>query len=253
MDDVVALILLSVVLSTVGGKFDLMTITGGVAESAAAWIALVLASVLIVPRLLRLRGLQESRDMPFVVLFVLVAIVIGLGFSAVIGVYIAGLAVAESLLAQRTKQLTEVLLAIFGSLFFVVVGAEVNSAIWLLPGVLGLGLLLTALATVGKLAGVYPFAWWRLRSSSKPTAVAAWMLPRGESGLPVGTVGASIGLLGEAELAAIVLMALITTLLGATLFRRVSPSLRAPEETRGPATSPARWGARRATCRISRR
>ncbi len=242
LDDVVALVLLSVVLTIVGGRFDVLAVTGSVVGLVVAWVVLLLASVLIIPRLLRLPRLRATVGMPFLFLFVLVVIVVSLGFSAVIGAFIAGLAVAESLVAIRTRQLTEVLLVLFGSLFFVVTGAEFDVHSLLGPGLLALALLLAFLAAGGKFLGVYPIA--RLRWPSAPSrAIAFGMIPRGEIGLIVGSIGFADGILDQTMLGEILLMSIVTTLLGAVLFRRVVGSIRpdrsAPAASNGDAGGPS--------------
>ncbi|HYA10481.1 MAG TPA: cation:proton antiporter [Thermoplasmata archaeon] len=228
LDDVVALLLLTVVLTIVGGHVDILSVTGSVAESALAWVVLLVAAVVVIPRLLRLPALREAKGMPFLFLFVLVAVVVALGFSAVIGAFIAGLAVAESLVADRTRELTEVLLLFFGALFFVVVGVQFNVHDLVVPALVGAGLGLAALAAAGKVAGVYPFARAKLREPAAARAVVVGMVPRGEIGLVVGAIGLTSGLFGQAELGAIVLMALATTVGGSWAFRGAASVLRAP-------------------------
>jgi len=236
LDDVVALLLLSVVLTTVGGQFDVLAVTGGIIESVAAWVILLLASVLILPRLLRVPRLRRAQGMPFLFLFVLVVIVVSLGFSAVIGAFIAGLAIAESLVATRTRELTDILLLLFGSLFFVVTGAQFDFHQFLNLDVVAVAGLIALLAAVGKIAGVYPFARWRLGGGPRSGAVALGMIPRGEIGLIVGSIGFTSGLLDQQMLGEILLMSIVTTVVGAVLFRRRSPCLtetpaRAPSST----------------------
>jgi Kef-type K+ transport system membrane component KefB len=225
LDDVVALVLLSVVLTIVGGQFDVLAVTGSVVELAVGWVVLLLASVLIIPRLLHLPRIRDTQGMPFLFLFVLVVIVVSLGFSAVIGAFIAGLAVAESFVASRTRQLTEVLLVLFGSLFFVVTGAQFDVRSFLDLGLIALALLLALIAAGGKLLGVYPFA--RLRWRGGPSkAIAIGMIPRGEIGLIVGSIGFTSGVLDQTMLGEILLMSIVTTLIGAVLFRRVAGAMR---------------------------
>jgi Kef-type K+ transport system membrane component KefB len=226
LDDVVALLLLSVVLTIVGGQFNVIAVTGGVLESAVAWAVLLLASVLVIPRLLRIPRLRDTQGMPFLFLFILVAVVVALGFSAVIGAFIAGLAVGESLVASRTRQTTEVLLVLFGSLFFVVIGAQFDFHSFFDLGLVTLGLLLAGVAAFGKLLGVYPFARRRLGRGPPATAVSLGMIPRGEIGLIVGSIGFTGGVLNQTMLGEILLMSIATTAAGAILFRRRSSSLR---------------------------
>lgn len=220
LDDVVALVLLSIVLTAVGGHSSIIAVTGSITLAVVAWVVLLVAAVVIVPRLFRLPRLRESQDLPFVVLFVLVAVVISLGFSAVVGAYVAGLAIAESLVAERTRGMTEVLVALFGSLFFVVIGAEFNVRFLLDPRLVALALLLGGIAFAGKFLGVYPFARRRLGPGPSARWVAIGMVPRGEIGLVVGAVGYEQGILTQEMLGAILLMAILTTLAGGFLFRR---------------------------------
>ncbi len=228
LDDVVALLLLSAVLTAVGGQFDVVAVTGSIFESVLAWVILLLAAVLVVPLVFRVPALRENRGMPFLILFVLVAIVLPLGFSAVIGAFIAGLAVAESLAASKTREVTEFLLLVFGALFFVVVGAEFDTRLLGNPSVLAVGALLAALAIGGKFLGVYPFARWKLKDDRTARAVATGMLPRGEIGLLVGTIGVTRGIFDQALLGDGVLLSLLTTILGSLAFRRLAPALRSP-------------------------
>ena len=237
LDDVVALMLLTVVLTIVGGHVNVLAVSGSIAESTVAWLVLLLAAVVVIPRLLRVPALRETRGMPFLFLFVLVAIVVALGFSAVIGAFIAGIAVAESLVAERTRELTEVLLVFFGALFFVVIGAQFDVHNLLEPALVGAGLGLAGLAVAGKLVGVYPFARARLGSSAGARAAAIGMLPRGEIGLVVGAIGFASGRFGQTELGAILLMALATTAAGSWAFRLAARPLRPSPASPSPTPS----------------
>ena len=242
LDDVVALILLSVVLTIVGGQFDVIAVTGSVLESAIAWVVLLLASVVVIPRVLRVPRVRDLRAMPFMVLFILVAIVVALGFSAVIGAFIAGLAVAESIAAERTRAITEVLLLVFGALFFVVTGAQFDVHELTNLAMVGLALLLAAVAATGKVLGVYPFA--RIRLGPTPAgSVSIGMVPRGEIGLIVGSIGLSIAVFNQTMLGEVLLMSLATTLIGAFLFRRLAANLGPPPVAAPVPSPPAEAGA----------
>ncbi len=231
LDDVVALILLSSALTVIGGQFDVLAVTGGIVELVVAWVVLLLAAVLILPRLLRVPRLAEAKNLPFLFLFILVVLVVSLGFSAVIGAFIAGLAIAESLVASRTRELTDVLLLLFGSLFFVVTGAQFDVHLFLDARVIGFALALAAIAAAGKFVAVYPFARGRLGPGPAPRTVAIGMIPRGEIGLIVGSIGFTTGLLTSAMLGEILLMSLLTTIVGAGWFRRRIGSIRSPESS----------------------
>ncbi len=219
MDDVVGLVLLSVILSLIGGKFNLVRVTGSVAIDILVWVSVLVASVLVIPRVFRILGPRETYNLPFLILFILAAVVTAVGFSTVVGAYIAGLAIAESVAAGRTRQTVDVLVAVFGSLFFVVIGFEFNVHLLLNPLVWALGGLLAVIATAGKVLAIYPFAYRRFRRRSEALMISVGMIPRGEIGLIVGAIGISLGVLNQEALGAILLMCLLTTSLGGFLFR----------------------------------
>jgi Kef-type K+ transport system membrane component KefB len=226
LDDVVGLIVLSAILSIVGGQLGAVAVTGRAAVTVVIWLALLVGSVFVVPRIFRLLGPRESYNLPFLILFVLAAIVTFVGFSAIVGAFIAGLAIAESFAAEQTRKMAEFLLAIFGSLFFVVVGFEFDGRLLADPRVLVAGLILTGIAAGGKVMGVLLPAHRRFRHPGDAAMIAVGMVPRGEIGLIVGAVGISTGLLTQAGLGAILVMALLTTSIGGYVFHRIAQGAR---------------------------
>lgn len=233
IDDVVALLLLSIALSLNPANPDIVAISGGILFTVVAWVIILLASVVIIPRVLKPLSSRASTGVPFVILFALVAVVTSLGFSAVIGAFIAGLAVGESLLATRTKRIADVLVTIFGSLFFVVVGAEFDFRLLFNPWVLVDALVLVVIAVLGKFVGIYAIARTRYPDPKVARAIAVGMIPRGEIGLIVAAVALSIGAFDQTLLGAVLLMSILTTIIGGYLFRRVAGDL-AAEEPDGP-------------------
>jgi Kef-type K+ transport system membrane component KefB len=224
VDDVVDLILLSVVLAFIGAQtaFNPLTATQIVLYYVVAWLVIFLASIYIIPRLANRVGDWLIDEFFFVVLFGLVAIMVILGFSPVIAAFIAGVALAESIKREKVAHISEVLLAVFGPLFFVSVGMQINPTSFLNLEAIYLTLELTAIAFVFKMLGILPFAYLSLRDFKSSLAVSVGMTPRGEVGLVVAYIGKTVGALNEVELLAIVLMAVLTTLIGATLFSRLA-------------------------------
>jgi Kef-type K+ transport system membrane component KefB len=218
-DDVIGFIVLSAILSVVGGQLSGVVVALRVSLAVVVWIAVLLASVLIVPRIFRLLTPRDSATLPLLVLFVLAAVVASVGFSTIVGAFIAGLAIAESSASAATRRTSEVLLAVFGSLFFVVIGFEFNVGLLLSPTVVGLGLLLALLASAGKIVAVYPFVHRHFGRRLEAFMVSVGMVPRGEIGLLVGSLGLSLGILGQAQLGMILILSLVTTLIGGVLFR----------------------------------
>jgi Kef-type K+ transport system membrane component KefB len=219
VDDVVGLALLSAILSLIGGKFTLLAVAGNVGIDVLVWVSLLVGSVLVIPRVFRILGPRETYNLPFLILFILAAIVTAVGFSTLVGAFIAGLAIAESVAANRTRQTVEVMVAVFGSLFFVVIGFEFDVRLLDNPLVWAFGALLAVIATGGKVVAIFPFAFQRFRRRSEALMISVGMIPRGEIGLIVGAIGISLGVLNQEGLGAILLMCLLTTSLGGFLFR----------------------------------
>jgi len=218
-DDVVGFIVLSAMLSVVTSQLTATVVALKITLAVLVWISVLFASVLVVPRALRLVGPRESATLPLLVLFILAAIVASVGFSVIVGAFIAGLAIAESDVAMPTRRTAEVLLAVFGSLFFVVVGFQFNVGLLLSRNVVLGGLVLALLAGAGKIVGVYPFVHRKFGRRLEAFMVAVGMVPRGEIGLLVASLGYSLGIFHQAELGMILILSLATTAVGGALFR----------------------------------
>ncbi|BDR92391.1 cation:proton antiporter [Vulcanisaeta souniana] len=220
IDDVVALILLSMVITTVGaGGLTYGAITAAV-KTVALWVLVFILSVLFIPRALNRVGEEVITYASLVVLFGIVLIMTTLGFSEVIAAFIAGVAVAESRSSQRVRETVNVLLAIFGSIFFIAMGLQLNFRYILNTEVLVVALVVSLAAVVGKVVGIYPFAYLRLRNRRDSMVVSYGMIPRGEMGLVIASIGLSSGLINMGEFGIIILMVLITTIVGAVVYRR---------------------------------
>ncbi|MGC9118254.1 MAG: cation:proton antiporter [Thermoproteus sp.] len=220
IDDVVAFLLLSVVnVLIAAGHLSVAELLGTVAVYVAAWIV-ILASSLAILKLVGRRIREEySYEFSLLVIFGLTAVMVVLGFSPIIAAFIAGVAVAEGLSKENIKRLTDALLEVFGPIFFVVVGAESDlSSIGV--GGLVMGLALTAIAVVFKMLGVFPFAYLYTRDVKASVAISLGMVPRGETGLAIATLGLEAGILTGVEFTAVVLMGLLTTVIGAVAFSR---------------------------------
>lgn len=219
IDDIVALILLSSMLpsSGISGKF---MVIWQFAKFMALWAIFLALSIAIVPRLInRLEGAMVTYA-SLLALFGLVAAMTTAGFSAVIAAFVAGVAVAESVKSAVVRRGVDELLAIFGPVFFLTMGLQVDPRALIDSRVATQYLTVYAVATLSKIAGVLPFAYIRLRDLKQSTMTAVGMVPRGEMGLVVASIGYSSGLIGQDGLAAVVSSVLLTTVTGAIAFKK---------------------------------
>jgi Kef-type K+ transport system membrane component KefB len=221
-DDIVDLILFSVVLASISStELTAIQLIRTITFYLLAWVTIFLVSVILIPRIANRIGTQYVEEFPFVVLFGLTAIMTAIGFSPIISAFMAGVALAESTKREEMRRISETLLSVFGSIFFVVVGLQVD-VLRISLNVLELGLELTIIAMIFKMIGVFPFAYFSLRNFRSSLAVSVGMTPRGETGLVVASIGESFGAVSQGEFTALVLMAILTTLLGAMAFKRLA-------------------------------
>ena len=218
LDDVVTLIMLSAITSMLGGSREPIVVT--VIRIIGLWALVLALSILIIPRVLdRINELLVVYA-SLIVLFGLTTLMTALGFSAVIASFIAGVAVAESARSGRVKGAVDELLAIFGSIFFIAFGLQVDVRYMFNLGALTSALIVSSIAIAGKVIGVYPFAYAKLRNGGQALTASLGMVPRGEMGIAVASIGYSNGLIGQDGLAIVVLMVLITTVAGALAYKR---------------------------------
>jgi len=202
-----------------------LTVTGVIVsliESIIAWLIILLTSVYIIPKAIKYVRDELVSNVSLVILFILVLIMLILGFSPVVAAFIAGVAIAESVKISRVNEFTNTLLTVFGPIFFIYVGMETPAFDFLNLNTVLLGLLMTALAIIGKVGGIFPVAYLYTRNLKEAFLTSIGMIPRGEVGFIVATLGLSSGILNGDEYSQIILMALLTTIIGGILFVRLA-------------------------------
>ncbi|MGC9226826.1 cation:proton antiporter [Caldivirga sp.] len=219
MDDVVALMLLSSLYASPNAD-SMMGFTLRIIKILILWVIFLAASIIVIPRLLNRINEYLMVYASLIVLFGLVVSMVSLGFSAVIASFIAGVAVAESKEASRVRASIDALLAIFGSIFFITIGLQMDFRIITNATVITQSLIVSALAIAAKMMGVYPFAYVKLRNPIGALTASLGMIPRGEMGLVIASIGLSSGILDLSDYGLILIMVLATTIIGSLLYRR---------------------------------
>jgi len=142
-----------------------------------------------------------------------------LGLADIIGAFAAGMMLDPYGKGVRVRddqptlaELLHPLSAVFGPLFFVLMGARIDLGLAVSASVLGLAALLTVCAVAGKLA----CALGVVEPGANRLAVGIGMVPRGEVGLIFAGIGAGLVVAGRPLLDAgifstVVLMVLVTT------------------------------------------
>jgi Na+:H+ antiporter len=224
VDDVLALILLSVIVGISGDGVNLSAI-GLLIVGAVAFVGVVAVAgsrlLARYPTALTAPLSSPTGLLPAVLLCLGLAAVAGaVGLAAIIGAFLAGMIVAETKQHTRIEEEIGPLHAFFPPFFFAYIGVQVELSALADAGALALLAALTALAVLTKLlAGWVGAAGMPRRDRG---LVAFGMVPRGEVGIVVAGIGATAGVIDPDLFAAIVGMALLTTFLAPPALRRLA-------------------------------
>jgi Kef-type K+ transport system membrane component KefB len=217
IDDVLGLVILTVVSGmAAGASVHALGIVRVLVVAVGFLVVAVLAGRYAAPRLFDLVVRMRVR---YVLLVFAVAFALGLsaaaavvGSALVIGAFAAGVILSGTNQFDTIEKEIRPVASIFTPIFFVSVGASVNLGL-LNParegaaGILGVSIMLTLLAILGKLAAGWAAPWVKFRR----LVVGVGMIPRGEVGLIFADIGRRAGIMNEAVFGAVLLMVMATT------------------------------------------
>ena len=216
IDDILAMLLLGVVTAIQGGGSINVVSLFVVLAQAVGFVVLI---TLVGTRVMQKSSpLLEAPINPLSPLTLSLALCLGLavvasyiGLAAIIGAFLAGMIIAESQQRHSLEKQIQVIMAFLVPFFFVVTGAKVDvSQLGSVP-VLGAVAVVTLLAVVSKLVGCGLGA---LSLGSRAAAiVGVGMVPRGEVGIIVASLGRQAGVFSETTYAIIIAMSLITSII----------------------------------------
>jgi Kef-type K+ transport system membrane component KefB len=216
-DDILGLLMLTIVSGiAVSGELEVGRILR-ISVLALAFTALVgglgaLAVRRYFPPLVeRLRIEHAPLVVALALMLATASLAAAIGLAPIVGAFLAGMALAE--VAER-YHLHEQALPIYTFLvpfFFVVTGARVDPRLFLQTETLWLALAITGVAVVTKALGAaLGTAGYPLRSMA---VVGFGMVPRGEVGLIIASIGLSLGVVERPLFSVAVVMSMLTTLL----------------------------------------
>lgn len=219
VDDILAIAVLSVVLTMVqtgNTTPDIMEITFLILKILGLFVALLVGSILIVPRILHREKLWKSQGsiegITTAIFFGGAGIAALVGLSPIVGAFAIGMAVASTRLIKQVEEYVHKLQIIFAPLFFAIIGAQVdlrgiNLDVLIIAGIL----VFIAIAT--KMVGCGLPSLIFLKDKSKAMRVGIGMVSRGEVGLIVAGVGATSGVVSGDVYTAIIVMVAVTTII----------------------------------------
>ncbi len=224
IDDILAMLLLGVVVSIQeSGAADPRHLLLVMAEA----VAFVLVAGWVGTRVARRRSAWLERPrMSMSALSIVLALCLGLawlstrfGLAAIIGAFLAGLIASETEQREQLEHHMKPLLTLLTPFFFVMTGVRLETGVFLRPEALQMLALATTIAVASKLLG----AWLGALKMGPRSAltVGMGMVPRGEVGVVVASLGLAAGVFTAEVYAVIVAMSLLTSILTPPLLGRL--------------------------------
>lgn len=184
-------------------------LAAGFTAVIARWGTRTAARVL--PRVQRsLRAGEVQFNLAMVILFGLALIAAYAGVAAIIGAFLAGMALSESL-DTRVHTLSLGVSELLTPFFLVGIGLHFDVRAFTNSGTLALACVITIIAVISKLAGCGLGALRMGRADA--LRVGAGMVPRGEVGMVVAQIGLRMNVISPAIYGAVVFVAVFTTLI----------------------------------------
>ncbi|MCK9539970.1 cation:proton antiporter [Dokdonella sp.] len=216
IDDILAMLLLGIVVALQGGS-----------ELQLGKILLVLAQAVGFVAVIGWFGTRAMRRgarwldrpiNPLSPLSITLALCLGLAFlstkfglAAIIGAFLAGMIASETHRRHELEHQMQPLLALLTPFFFVVTGAKVELAVFANSHALIMLLVVTVIAILSKLIGGYLGALSLGQRSA--LIVGVGMVPRGEVGIVIASLGLAAGVFTNEIYAVIVAMSLLTSVI----------------------------------------
>lgn len=225
VDDILGMIVLAVVTSLSKGRVNLIELGVVAGEAIGFSLFVVFLGSRIVGRLTptvrRLRSSNPAFVLSMILLLGLSLASVYVGMAAIIGAFLAGLALADHRESWGLEHTIHPIYEFLGPFFFVVLGTNVDLKTFTMPGMPLMLTVICVLAIVSKLVGCGLGAIGL--GFKDALRVGVGMIPRGEVGLIVAAAGLRLHAVTDQVYTAVVLMSLVTTLVAPPILRIVLP------------------------------
>ena len=221
IDDVLGLIVLAVVSSLARGRVNLWEIALVASLATAFTVVMAIWGTTAVKRVLPIFGSRARADeaefhIALVFLFAMALLAQYTGVAAIVGAFLAGLALSDSSDA-RMRTLTRGVSELLVPFFLAGIGLHLNFGVFRSRSTIALALLILAAAVVTKLVGcglgAISLGWQNVLK------IGLGMVPRGEVGMVVAQLGLGMAVISTEVYGVVVFMAVATTLLTPLLLK----------------------------------
>jgi Kef-type K+ transport system membrane component KefB len=221
IDDVLGLLVLAVVSSLTHGKLDVVQL-GVTAIAAAAFTVIVAkwgthAMGRVVPHVDCSLKVAEARFvLSMSLLFVLALLAVYTGVAAIVGAFLAGLALGEST-GPRERDLAQGVSELLVPFFLAGIGLHVELSAFARVSTALLAVTILAAAMISKFIGCGLGALGMGKADALRVGVG--MIPRGEVGMVVAQIGLGFGILSRSSYGVVVFMSVATTIVSPPLIK----------------------------------
>jgi len=214
IDDIIGMILLAVVSGLGEGALSWIRIAIVAVEAIGFTLFLALVGSRVINRYGRRIEKIRTPDAPFVFSILLClglsALSSAIGMAAIIGAFMAGMVLAEFSEEYHLVEKAEAIYAFLVPFFFFVMGSHINVSVFGNWEIIWLGLVITAMAVIGKLLGCGLGAL--SLGGRGALIVGVGMVPRGEVGIIVAMLGLRLQAIPDSMYALVIFMSVVTTL-----------------------------------------
>ena len=229
-DDILGMIVLTVVSSLSTGHINYLQLAIVTVEAIGFSIFILFFGSRVVgrfqTRVARLRARNSAFILSIVLCLGLSLASIYIGMAAIIGAFLAGLALADHSEQWRLRENAHPVMEFLAPFFFVLLGIQVDLRTVYQPGLPWMIVVVCLLAIVGKLVGcglgALPLGF------KNALRIGIGMVPRGEVGLIVAAVGLKLRTVSPEVYTVVVVMSIVTTLFAPPVLRALLPRAAEP-------------------------
>ena len=221
IDDVLGLLVLAAVSSMARGEVNYTDLAVTAALAGGFTILIVFAGARVMRRVLpKMRDRMQAAEAEFTIamslLFALSLLASYAGVAAIIGAFLAGMALSESV-EHRVHALTEGVTELLVPFFLAGIGLNLDVSLFKDGSVIGFAAIIVLAAVLSKFVACGAAAMPLGRTDA--IRIGVGMIPRGEVGMVVAQIGLGFGVMQQSVYGTIVLMSIATTLAAPPLLR----------------------------------
>jgi Kef-type K+ transport system membrane component KefB len=221
VDDVLGLIVLALVSGMARGSVHYLDIglTAAIALAFTYFVATFGTRTVekVMPHVhARVRLAEGEFALAMTLLFGLSVLAVYAGVAAIVGAFLAGMALGETV-DHRVHDLTRGVSELLVPFFLVDIGLRFDFGVFRSGPVLGLAVAIVIVAVISKFLGCSLAAVQLGRADA--VRVGVGMIPRGEVGLVVAQIGLTMGVMAQTVYAIVVSMSVTTTLIAPPLLK----------------------------------